>query len=356
MISITNLIKNYGDFKVLKGVNAEIEKGEIISIIGPSGCGKSTFLRCINRLETPSSGEIKFENIDITDKKTDLNKVRKKMGMVFQNFNLFDNMSIIENIMVGPIKLLKKSKEEAEKTAIELLKIVGLSGKANAYPDQLSGGQKQRIAIARCLSMEPDILLFDEPTSALDPTMVGEVMAVIRKLAQDGMTMIIVTHEMDFARDISSRIFFMNEGVIYEEGTPKEIFESPKRDKTREFIYRRKTFNYSIKSNEFDFIHMMNNLNNFCFKHGVVKAAANKLELVAEELIMNLLLPLNREIDLNISFEERNKGYFIKTKYTGDKFNPFLDNEENLSVKIIDNIANSIKYSFDEKNEIIISW
>jgi len=356
MISITNLTKNYGELKVLKGVNATIKKGEIISIIGPSGCGKSTFLRCINLLEIPSGGEIRFENTNITDKKTNVNKMRKKMGMVFQGFNLFSNMSILENLTVGQIKLLKISQVEAEETAMELLKTVGLSDKANAYPDQLSGGQKQRVAIARCLTMKPDILLFDEPTSALDPTMVGEVMAVIRRLAQDGMTMMIVTHEMDFAHDISSRVFFMDEGVIYEEGTPKEIFESPKRDKTREFIYRIKTFNYSISSKGFDFIHMMNGLDNFCFKHGIDRASINKLQLVTEELVMNLLIPLGIKIELNVSFEESRKGYCVKATYSGESYNPFLDNEEDLSVTIITNMAQHIDHSFDKMNQIIIGW
>jgi len=356
MIRVTNLIKNYGDVSVLKGVSTYIEKGEIISIIGPSGCGKSTLLRCINRLESPTSGEISFENVSITDKTTNINEIRKKMGMVFQGFHLFSNMSILENLTVGQMKLLKIPKAQAEKTAMELLKTVGLSEKANAYPDQLSGGQKQRVAIARCLSMKPDIMLFDEPTSALDPTMVGEVMAVIRRLAADGMTMIIVTHEMDFARDVSSRVFFMSDGIIYEEGTPEEIFSSPKKDKTRTFIYRIKTFQYEIKSADFDFIDMMNSLANFCFKHGIQKSNANKLQLVTEELIMNLLLPLGARIDLDISFAENNDGCSVHVKYGGERYNPFDGNSEDLPITIIKNIAKAIEYSTSESNDLIIRW
>lgn len=359
MIRVADLIKNYGDVSVLKGISTNIEKGEIVSIIGPSGCGKSTFLRCINRLERPTSGEISFEDVSITDKKTNINEIRKKMGMVFQDFNLFGNMSILENLTVGQMKLLKLPKMQAEQTAMELLKMVGLVEKANAYPDQLSGGQKQRVAIARCLSMKPDIMLFDEPTSALDPTMVGEVMAVIRRLAADGMTMIIVTHEMDFARDVSSRIFFMNEGKIYEEGTPEEIFGAPKRDKTRAFIYRIKTFNYRIENEDFDFIDMTNNLANFCFRHGISKSNTNKIQLVTEELIMNLLLPHGTAIDLNVSFEENNNGYCINVKYSGELYNPFTGNDEELSVKIINNTALAVEYSFneaDKTNDLTINW
>jgi polar amino acid transport system ATP-binding protein len=356
MIRITDLTKNYGEVSVLKGISTNIEKGEIISIIGPSGCGKSTFLRCINRLENPTSGEISFENINITDKKTNINEIRKKMGMVFQSFNLFSNMSILENLTVGQMKLLHLTKEQAEQTAMELLKTVGLAEKASAYPDQLSGGQKQRVAIARCLSMKPDIMLFDEPTSALDPTMVGEVMAVIRRLAAEGMTMIIVTHEMDFARDVSSRVFFMSDGVIYEEGTAEDIFGAPQKDKTRTFIYRIKSFQYKIESSNFDFIDMMNSLAYFCFKHGISKSNSNKLQLATEELIMNLLLPLGTEIDLDISFAENNDGCSVHVRYSGVHYNVFDGNDKDLPIKIIKNIAKTIEYNAGEVNELVISW
>ena len=236
LISVSHLRKSYNGVTVLKDVNAEIGKGEVISIIGPSGTGKSTFLRCLNRLETPDGGRIVVDGQDVTDPKTDIPAVRRKMGMVFQNFNLFGNLTVIGNIMAAQCDLLKKTPAEAKAKAMELLARVGLAEKADALPDELSGGQKQRIAIARALAMDPDILLFDEPTSALDPTMVGEVLAVIKDLAKTGMTMLIVTHEMGFARDVSTRIFFMNEGIIYEEGAPDAIFNHPTKPKTIEFV------------------------------------------------------------------------------------------------------------------------
>ena len=238
MISVSHLQKSFNGVLVLKDVNAEIKKGEVISIIGPSGTGKSTFLRCLNRLETPDGGRIVVDGQDVTDPKTDIPAVRRKMGMVFQNFNLFGNLTVIGNVMAAQCDLLKKTPAEAKAKAMELLARVGLAEKANALPDELSGGQKQRIAIARALAMDPDIILFDEPTSALDPTMVGEVLTVIKDLAKTGMTMLIVTHEMGFARDVSTRIFYMDEGVVYEEGTPDEIFSCPKKPKTIDFVGR----------------------------------------------------------------------------------------------------------------------
>lgn len=356
MIQINHLVKNYGATEVLKDISTTIEKGEVISIIGPSGCGKSTFLRCLNLLEKPTAGEILFEDIDILDRKTDINTLRKRMGMVFQGFHLFSNMSILENLTVGQTKLLKTPKAEARQTAIELLKTVGLAEKQDAYPDELSGGQKQRVAIARCLSMKPDIILFDEPTSALDPTMVGEVMAVIRRLAADGMTMMIVTHEMDFARDVSSRVFYLDEGMIYEEGTPEEIFGAPQREKTRAFIHRIKSFHYEIKNLDFDFIDMMNSLTNFCYKHGVSRSNANKLQLVVEETVMNLLLPYGVAIDLNVNFSENQDRYTVDLSYTGESNNPFATDSKELSVVIVQNTAKEIVHTFDEKNRLHICW
>ena len=217
-------------------MNAEVEKGEVISIIGPSGTGKSTFLRCLNRLETPDRGSIVVGGVDVTDPKADLAAVRRKMGMVFQNFNLFGNLTILGNIMAAQCDILGVSKDAAKLKALELLGRVGLANKADALPDELSGGQKQRVAIARALAMDPEILLFDEPTSALDPTMVGEVLAVIKDLAKTGMTMLIVTHEMGFARDVSTRVFYMDEGVVYEDGSPADIFNAPKKPKTVDFV------------------------------------------------------------------------------------------------------------------------
>ena len=236
MISVRHLQKSFNGVAVLRDVNAEIAKGEVISIIGPSGTGKSTFLRCLNRLETPDGGSIVVGGVDVTDPKADLAAVRRKMGMVFQNFNLFGNLTTLGNIMAAQCDILGVPKDAARRKALELLGRVGLANKADALPDELSGGQKQRVAIARALAMDPEILLFDEPTSALDPTMVGEVLAVIKDLAKTGMTMLIVTHEMGFARDVSTRVFYMDEGVVYEDGTPADVFNAPKKPKTIDFV------------------------------------------------------------------------------------------------------------------------
>lgn len=236
MINITNLHKNFGDLEVLKNISTEIKKGEIISIIGPSGSGKSTFLRCINKLEEPSSGHIYIDGMDLMDKNTDINKVRERVGMVFQHFNLFPNMTVLDNLTLSPIMVKKESKEEAEKYALSLLEKVGLSDKASSYPTQLSGGQKQRIAIARALAMKPEVILFDEPTSALDPEMIKEVLDVMRDLAKEGMTMLIVTHEMGFARNVGNRILFMDKGEIIEDCSPKEFFENPTNERIKDFL------------------------------------------------------------------------------------------------------------------------
>ena len=236
MINVENLSKNFGDLKVLKNISTTINKGEIISIIGPSGSGKSTFLRCINKLEEPTEGHIYIDGMDLMDKKTDINKIRERVGMVFQHFNLFPNMTVLENLTLSPMMVKKESKEEAEKYASYLLEKVGLSDKANSYPTQLSGGQKQRIAIARALAMKPEVILFDEPTSALDPEMIKEVLDVMRDLAKEGMTMLIVTHEMGFARNVGNRILFMDNGEIIEDCSPKDFFENPTNERIKDFL------------------------------------------------------------------------------------------------------------------------
>ena len=236
MITVSNLCKSFGGLEVLKGVNVEIDKGDVICVIGPSGSGKSTFLRCLNLLETPTSGSILFEGDELTDKKIDLNRHRQKMGMVFQQFNLFPHMTVLDNLTCAPIMLKKTPKAEAEKKAMELLARVGLADRADAWPNQLSGGQKQRVAIVRALCMEPDVMLFDEPTSALDPEMVGEVLDVMKELAKSGMTVVVVTHEMGFAREVASRVLFLDDGVIAEEGTPDEIFGAPKGERLQSFL------------------------------------------------------------------------------------------------------------------------
>ena len=275
MISIKHLSKTFKNpdgqtLTVLKDVNCEIQKGEVISIIGPSGTGKSTLLRAINMLEPPTSGEIWIDGENITAKGYPLHKMRQKMGMVFQSFNLFDHMTVLENITYAPMELLKLSEEQARQEAMELLKKVGLAQKADVYPSALSGGQKQRVAIARSLAMHPEVILFDEPTSALDPTMVGEVLSVIRSLAKEGLTMLIVTHEMRFARDVSTRIFFMNEGIIYEDGSPEQIFEHPKRSATKAFVNRIQKMVYEIDgSGTFDFYQMETEIQQFWIKYNL---------------------------------------------------------------------------------------
>ena len=236
MFHIEDLHKSFGEHDVLKGINTDIHKGEVVVIIGPSGSGKSTFLRSLNLLEIPTNGEIIFNGTDITAPKTNINKHRQKMGMVFQHFNLFPNMTVLKNMTSAPVTILKKSKEEAEKKALELLDRVGLKDRADAYPSQLSGGQKQRVAIVRALCMEPEVMLFDEPTSALDPEMVGEVLDVMKELAAEGMTMVVVTHEMGFAKEVATRVIFMDEGVIQEDGTPKDIFNNPKGERLKSFL------------------------------------------------------------------------------------------------------------------------
>lgn len=235
-IHVENLRKNFGDLEVLKDISLDVHEGEVVCIIGPSGSGKSTFLRCLNHLEDPTSGKIIVNDIDITDKKVNLNKVRENIGMVFQHFNLFSNMNIISNLMLAPVELKKMSKEKAKIEGMKLLKRVGLESKALAHPQQLSGGQKQRVAIARSLAMNPQILLFDEPTSALDPEMVGEVLEVMKELARGGMTMVVVTHEMGFAREVADRVVFMDCGFIIEQGTPEEVLKNPKEKRTQSFL------------------------------------------------------------------------------------------------------------------------
>ena len=288
-ISIKHLTKSFSfqdgsQLTVLKDVNCDIEKGEVISIIGPSGTGKSTFLRAMNMLEPPTSGEIWVDGENITAKGYPLDQLRRKMGMVFQSFNLFEHMTVLQNIIYAPMQLLHTPEEEAKAEAMELLKKVGMAQKADVYPSSLSGGQKQRVAIARSLAMHPDVILFDEPTSALDPTMVGEVLSVMRQLAQSGLTMLIVTHEMRFARNVSTRIFFMNEGVIYEDGTPEQIFDHPVHSATNAFVNRIQKLVYNIDSDDFDFLKIHTGINRFCIKYNIVEKGEPAYALVKEML------------------------------------------------------------------------
>lgn len=318
MITICHLSKKFGDNVVLKDINTEIKKGEVISIIGPSGTGKSTFLRCLNLLEQPTSGSIEIDGENILAPKTDVNALRRKMGMVFQNFNLFEHLTVLENLTIGPIKLLNKRRSEADERGRALLKMVGLSAKENAFPSELSGGQKQRVAIARCLSMDPEIILFDEPTSALDPTMVSEVLGVMKRLASDGMTMAVVTHEMNFAREVSTRIMYMDEGIIYEDGTPDKIFDHPKREKTKAFIHRIRYFRYHIANSVYDFFDLNSAITRFAEERFFSAVQTRSILLVVEEIMQlcfnanensahNRLIEQYGGIDLTVQYLEETK-------------------------------------------------
>ena len=311
LIEIRNLRKEYSpDVVPLKGVNADIEAGEVISIIGPSGTGKSTLLRCINRLETPTSGQIIVDGVDVCVPGTDLARLRKSMGMVFQSFNLFPHKMAVENIMLPQQSLLGKSAREAYEEAMKQLERVGLADRARQYPDELSGGQKQRVAIARALAMHPQILLFDEPTSALDPTMVSEVLSVIRDLAGTGLTMLLVTHEMRLARHVSDRVFFMTDGEIYEEGSPEQIFEHPLREGTRNFIFRIRSWTCILSPSSRDFHGMTGSLEKFCKDQFLGRRQAMNCQLAVEELVVSFLLP---------AVESAGQGAFHMTLFAGEE-------------------------------------
>lgn len=343
IISIKHLKKSFGDLAVLKDINAEIKKGEVISLIGPSGTGKSTFLRCLNLLETPSSGVIEINGEDILGKNVDINAIRRKMGMVFQSFNLFDHLTILDNLTIGPIKLLNKSKEEAEQKARELLHLVGLASKEKSYPDELSGGQKQRVAIARCLSMDPEIILFDEPTSALDPSMASEVLGVMKKLASSGMTMMVVTHEMNFARDVSTRVFYIDDGVIFEEGTPDQVFNHPLREKTKAFIHRIKNFNYTIEDKYFDSYKMNNEISQFCRKHLIKPDSIQSIILLIEETLQLYFAQGARDINLSIDYSEQSKTTEVIFE-ASDSYPSIITNPgsaDNLGTMIIEGLTQS---------------
>ena len=351
MILVSHLKKTYNNgLQVLRDVNATIEKGEVISIIGPSGTGKSTFLRCLNLLEKPTGGSIIVDGQDLLSKRTDVPKLRQKMGMVFQSFNLFNHLSIMDNLCIGPVKLLGKSRKEAEERAMELLAMVGLAEKANVMPSQLSGGQKQRIAIARCLSMDPEIILFDEPTSALDPTMVSEVLGVIRTLAKQGMTMVIVTHEMRFARDVSTRIFYMDQGIVYEEGTPEQIFDHPQQERTRVFINRIRDFHYLIRSSRYDLYELQAGMIQFCSKYFLLPQVQHQVQLLAEEVLQ--VVPLDKgEVDLALKYSEKDGSISIEllmptniiSVWKNPKFVP-----DELSKAIIEGLCENIDEVVDD--------
>lgn len=350
MITIRHLRKEYSNVTPLQDVNCEIRKGEIISVIGPSGTGKSTLLRCINRLETPTSGEIWMDGENIMDPKTDLPGVRRKMGMVFQTFNLFSHKTVIENIMMAPMDLLGRGAQEAYDEGMRLLEMVGLGEKAMNYPDELSGGQRQRVAIARTLAMHPEIVLFDEPTSALDPTMVGEVLAVIRRLAGEGLTMMIVTHEMKFARDVSTRIFYMDQGTIYEEGSPEQIFDAPKRELTKIFVKRLKLFEREITSRQFDFIEMNTAIEEFGRRQLIAQRDIVGMQIIFEELCVQTLLPYMEEtfsVVFSAAVSELDGHCSVAVTYGGDSFDPFTGCAESLSIRLLEGRTKGHRHSYE---------
>ena len=354
MIEVKHLRKTYDNgLNVLRDVNATIERGEVISIIGPSGTGKSTFLRCLNLLEKPTGGSIIIDEQELLSKNTNVAKLRQKMGMVFQSFNLFNHLSVMENLCIGPMKLLGRSREQAESRAIELLEMVGLAEKANMMPSQLSGGQKQRIAIARCLSMDPEIILFDEPTSALDPTMVSEVLGVIKALAKQGMTMVIVTHEMRFAREVSSRIFYMDQGVIYEEGTPEQIFDNPQRERTQTFINRIRNYHNVIKSPRYDLYQLQAEVMQFCTKYYLSSQVQHNVQLLTEEVLQ--IVPLNKgEVDFTLRYSEENGSISLELLMPVGiirLLNSSMFKPDNLSLSIIEGLCESMEETLEDCTE-----
>ncbi len=337
LIKTEHLRKEYSSGIVpIKDLNCEIEKGDVVSIIVPSGTGKSTFLNLLNRLETPTSGKIWFDGEDTTSPDYDLGGMRKKMGMVFQSFNLFEHLTIIENVMLGPVKLLGKNRQEAYDDAVRLLASVGLSDRGLSIPGELSGGQQQRAAIARAMAMNPKVLLFDEPTSALDPTMVGEVLTVMRNLAKSGVTMLIVTHEMGFAREVSNRVFYMDEGGIYEEGDSNVIFNNPVREKTRQFIKNVKVFRWSIAESGIDFIGLRSKFESFAFQNMILPDITRKVMMLLEEIVAQIsreegagrLAAGSDDFIATAEYSDREREVCVEIKWDGASFDPLTDGDE----------------------------
>ena len=349
LIEVKGLKKSFGSLEVLKGVDVKVEQGERIAIIGGSGCGKSVFLRSLCLLEKPDAGQIFIDGKEITAAGAKVDEIRRSMGMVFQKFHLFSEMDVMDNLCLAPVKLKGMSRQDAEKKGMELLEQVGLSARAHAWPTVLSGGQQQRIAICRCLMMEPKVLLFDEPTSALDPTMVGEVLAVIRMLAKRDMGMLIVTHEMNFAREVADRVFFFADGGIYEQGTPEEIFDSPKREKTVAFIQKIKYFSFEIEDRCFDLMQLHGGIQTFGEKYGLNQKHTYRLQLCCEELIYELLehcYPNREDVDLklSVSHAESDGTMRISIDCGGAAHNPFEQDEDGLGVTILKNMSRQLDY------------
>lgn len=353
MIEIKHLQKKYENSTPLKDVNVVINDGDVISIIGPSGTGKSTFLRCINLLERPTSGQIILDGEEITAPNYPVEKARRKMGMVFQSFNLFNHLTVIENLIVPQMDILNKTKQEAYDTGVALLKRVGLSGRELQYPSQLSGGQKQRVAIARTLAMDPDVILFDEPTSALDPTMVKEVQAVIRDLTKTGKTMMIVTHEMNFAKAISNRVFYMDQGGIYEDGPPEQIFDNPVKERTRRFIRQLKVLELVVDNSNYDFIGANSTIEQYCIQNDISPRVKYRISLSFEELVQRILSSHSDNYPINylVEYTPNDEKAYITILYSGDKFDP-VDTDDELSYKLIKESVESITYTYDDQSNV----
>ena len=352
MIELVHVEKKYDRATPLKDVNAVIHDGDVISVIGPSGTGKSTLLRCINMLEKPTAGRILFDGGDITVPEYDVTQARRRMGMVFQSFNLFEHLTVIENVMLAPMDILKKSREEAYEIGMALLKRVGMADREMQYPDQLSGGQKQRVAIARTLAMDPEVILLDEPTSALDPNMVEEVEAVIRDLAKSGKTMLIVTHEMKFARAISNRVFYMDQGLIYEDGTPEQIFDHPEKERTRRFIQRLKVLELNVDSPEYDFLEAGAQIDRYCQKNDIPPRTKYRIRLAFEELVQQLLQEvLSKEpIHVTVEYTGEEAHSTVTVSYGGPKFDP-AEGENELSYKVLKASMEELTYEYDPEAE-----
>lgn len=355
MIRIRNLSKHFGELVVLKDITTDIHKGDVISVIGPSGTGKSTLLRCLNLLETPSGGQVFIDDIPLLDKHTNVHALRRRMAMVFQSFNLYAHLTVLENLTIGPVKLLGEKRKEAEERARELLKLVGVAEKLYSLPEELSGGQKQRVAIARCLAMNPEVLLFDEPTSALDPTMVSEVLAVIRRLSKEGMTMIIVTHEMDFARNISNRVLYMDEGIIYEEGPPEQIFENPLKEKTKTFIHRIRSLDLHVTSADYDLYAIQAEMQAFCEKHFLTPRVSDFVQLIAEEVL--LLQKDFHDIHLRLSYSEKTGTLSLVCDSAGLPDNPLKEEltMDDIGLKLILGRCESADYTYENnRNRLML--
>ena len=360
LIEVRGLKKSFGSIDVLTGLDLTVEQGERVAIIGGSGCGKSVFLRSLCLLEVPDAGQIFIDGHEITARGADVDTIRRSMGMVFQKFHLFSEMDVMDNLCLAPTRLLKMSRADAEERAMGLLSQVGLAARAHAWPTVLSGGQQQRIAICRCLMMEPKVLLFDEPTSALDPTMVGEVLAVIRMLAKRNMSMLIVTHEMNFAREVANRVLFFADGGIYEQGTPGEIFDAPKREKTIAFINKIKYFSYEITRRDFDLMQLQGGIQNFGEKYGLNQKHTYRLQICCEELIYELLDHCypgreDADLDLSVSHAESDGRTQIRITCGGAAHNPFEQGNDALGMTILKNMARQLDYSYtDNRNQINI--